>query len=335
MANPTLQGINNLISNVVNQYIVRPSGSPFSLGVNGFVFDILEDEEVSIDSDITDHFIEDNYAIHDHWAQKPIKFSLHGYVAEISELFPEHSTAFSILTKVQSLLSLEEFIPKFTTQASELYSKTSSVLSKVNNIANQAANVYDVVTRFQTSATRQQSAYQTFKNFWLSRQLCSVETPYGVFENMAIETIRIVQKGNTKFISDFIVCFKQINIVRSRSIALPKSPNPLGSGQRSPVSDQVMQATSSHGIRKDGPDGSPFGNSLGDFRNDYKGRFGELVFPESNRGQSGGISVVPQSSAIPITGLPSTVPPGFSPPGALITPSMMLPSFSPLSPVIP
>lgn len=224
---PTLDNVNNLIKNVVNQYIVRPTGGRDTTGINGFVFDVIDDEEVMLDSDITDHYIEDNSAIQDHIALRPLRFTIRGYVAEITDLFP--NTFIGLLTKVQSLASIGLFLPAFTYQATVFYANIAALASRVGQVLNQAGNLNTIINRASTKATKQQEAYNKFQSLWGSRQLCSVETPYGIFENMAIESVRALQAGNTRFISDFTVTFKQIRTVTTMSFSNPIT-NPNGSG---------------------------------------------------------------------------------------------------------
>ncbi len=91
-------------------------------------------------------------------------------------------------------------------------------MSRAGEVVNQAKNIYSLMTGAGTSATKQQNAYQTFYQMWLSRQLCSVETPWGVINNMAIESMRVLQKDNTNLITDFEIVFKQINVVQTKFV---------------------------------------------------------------------------------------------------------------------
>ena len=219
--NNAIQNTQNLISNIVNQYIVKPLGGQDSSGVDGFVFDILEDEEILLDSDITDHYVEDNYAIQDHIALKPLMFTLRGYVAELNDLFS--NTTLGLLTNIQSLSTIGGFLPKFSTQATQVYAKAAATLSKVGQVLNQAQNVYDIFFPKSTSATKQQNAYKYFRDLWYNRVLCTVETPYGMFQKMAIESVRALQPGTSRFVTDFSVKFKEIRTVSTISYAATPS----------------------------------------------------------------------------------------------------------------
>jgi hypothetical protein len=220
-----IQHSKNLVDSILDQYIVRPTGGEFSNGVNGFVFDVLGDEEMILDSEITDHYVEENYAIQDHIARHPERFVLRGYVAELTDLFS--FSALSILTNIQSLSSIGGFLPEFSEQATEAYAKIADVVSKVGEVINQARNVFDMFSNFDTSATKQQRAYNYFYTLWLSNTLCTVETPYGILTDMAIESVRALQRSETRFVSDFTVTFKKIRVTSTISF----SQYPEGSGR--------------------------------------------------------------------------------------------------------
>lgn len=210
------QSVEDYINKVVNQYIVKPSGSSPS-GIGGFIFNIIDRESVVLTAEITDHYVENNYSYQDHIALRPEKFILRGYVGELADIIP--SAAIGVLTKIQSLSNIAPFMNTFASQATQVYGKMAGVVSQVGNVLNQAQNVYDIFTNNSTSNTKQQKAFAYFYSLWSSRILVDVETPYNVFKNMAIESVEALQNGDTKFISDFSITFKQIRIATSKTVA--------------------------------------------------------------------------------------------------------------------
>lgn len=222
-----IQNITRMVSNVVNQYIVRPTGNNPTTGISGFVFDVVAEEEVILESEITDHYVESNYAVQDHIAQKPVRFIAKGYVADITDLFP--NTLLSMLTTIQSLASIGSFATAFSVQATETYNKIANAVQPLANYVAQAKNVFSILSNSSTTANKQQQAYQTFYNFWLNRQKCSVEGPWGVLYDMVIERVNPVQDENTRFITQFTVSFKQLRTVDTHFISALIN-NPAGSG---------------------------------------------------------------------------------------------------------
>lgn len=274
-----IANVQNLIANAVNQYIVRPTGGNPTSGINGFVFDILAEEEITLESDITDHYVEDNYAIQDHIAQKPIRFIVKGYVAELTDLFP--NTLLSILTTVQSLNSVGLFLPVFSAQATQVYAQAASVGNQIGNVISQAKNIYSILTGSSTSANKQQNAYQTFYNFWVTRQLCTVETPFGVLYNMAIERVTPMQPENTPLISEFSITFKQIRLATTLTTPLTIN-NPDGSGFVSP---------SNFGLPNNNitsPATGLLDTSINNIQSNTKGRVSQMVNPVNISGQTTG-----------------------------------------------
>lgn len=209
------QNAKNLVSNTVNQFIVRPLGSPNLDGVSGFLFDILEDEEVVLESIITDNYVEKNISIQDHIALRPLRFTLKGFVAELVNSIPENLAEIFIAT--QALPTLGGLTPQFAPQDQQFYAKVNNLSQSFQNVVNQTKNLYALFTGASTNVGKQQQGFQFFYQMWQTKQLCSVETPFGKFDNMAIESVRAIQSGATRDISDFTVSFKIIRIASAVS----------------------------------------------------------------------------------------------------------------------
>ena len=71
------------LSTLQAQAIVRPQNPP--AGISGFLFDVAEDDEFSLQSEITDHYVEDNSAMQDNWAIRPEEITLTVVVAGAEE----------------------------------------------------------------------------------------------------------------------------------------------------------------------------------------------------------------------------------------------------------
>jgi hypothetical protein len=221
----------DLISNVVNSFIVSPSSAP--PGINGFVFDSIGPEEIHLQSDITDSYLETNYAIQDHVALKPVKFTLTGYVGELTDIFQVEAE--NLLTPVIQLLSPGALIPNWNAQDGQAY----AALAQANNIAqtviNNITSVASLIGQLLPTLTKQEQAYSIFYKFWSTRTLCTIQTPFGLLTSMMIEDVRPVQSEKTTLYSEFQVTFKQINTVSTSVTSTVGNPNPAGSAtQTSP-----------------------------------------------------------------------------------------------------
>lgn len=212
MSSNAIQDISNLVASVASQAIVKPLGDPYTIGISGLIFDIVGDVGIEVNSDITDHFVEANYAIQDHWAQKPVIVTMQGYAAEVVSIY-QPSLLQQIFQAVGGLLPLPGLAPTFNVQDTQFYAQMNSISQLGQNIVTTTLNAFQVFANAATLVTKQQSVFQFLFNMWQTRQLATVETPYAVFENMAIESLRPSQSGETTKISEFIVRFKQIQTV--------------------------------------------------------------------------------------------------------------------------
>ena len=209
-----IQDASNLVSLVANQAIVQPYGDPYTIGISGLIFDIVGRVSVKASSDVTDHFVEANYAIQDHVALKPMIVTMEGKAAELVQSYNSNflQQIFSALGGLSPLLGLG---PTFNKQDAMVYSQISTVASLAQNVVNTAQSIFAIFSGAATIVTRQQTVFQYLIGMRNARQLCTVETPYAVFENMIIEDLDCEQTEETTKVSSFHVRFKQILTVQA------------------------------------------------------------------------------------------------------------------------
>lgn len=206
------------LSTLDQQAIVRPNNPPY--GIAGFLFDIQKQDEVELNSDITDHYIENNTAIQDHIALAPEVVRLRGVVAELVYRPPASNQT----TKATNPLPLvAELTPEFTPGARELLASAQQLVRDAARSATASTSLYNLYrNRAQTQPrqTRQSSAFLYFRSLWASRELFTVETPWGYFTNMAITSMLAVQDEETKYATDFSISFKKIRVARDVTVEL-------------------------------------------------------------------------------------------------------------------
>lgn len=268
-----IQNSASLIANVANQYIVSANGAP--PGISGFVFDIIDVEEISLQSDITDHYIETNSAIQDHIAQKPVKFTLKGYVGELKQIFDLQIT--DVFAQVAGLLPVAALLPNFNVQDAQVYSAIAEAAAQAQSAIAAISSVSSLITQLNGVATYQQQAYSQLYGLWLNRTLCTVQTPFGLLTNMAIEDLRPSQPGDTKFVSSFSITFKQIQQVGTAVNTTAASPNPAGSGTQS--GNQLNQSTAINSAVNPPPPNFPTQNESGISSQNTSGRASDMLAP--------------------------------------------------------
>jgi len=238
------------VDGLANKFIVKPKTVT---GIGGFVFDYEGETNVSIQADITDHYLETNEPVQDHIAIHPIKMTLRGYVAELVQLKP--TGLLGALEQIQNrLTTVPAYLGKYTPGAiSTIQKAISKTQNTVNTIDQSLARIKNIVGLFSKSVqgrTNQERAYNKLQSLMVTRQLMFVETPYGTFNNMAIESLVLVQDDTTKMWSDITVTMKRMNFVDIQTSTLdfrsgrngPQSQGTVNQGATSgtPVDSSVL-----------------------------------------------------------------------------------------------
>jgi hypothetical protein len=69
--------------------------------------------------------------------------------------------------------------------------------------------------------TKQQVMFQQFFGYWNSRTLFTVQTPWAVFQNMAVEDVTPVQDETTRMVTEYSITFKMIRTTSTLTLAAP------------------------------------------------------------------------------------------------------------------
>lgn len=207
------EALNSLTLRGAQLAIVRPDNPP--PGIAGFIFDVTGDEGVELESDITDHFVEDNTAIQDQIALRPEVVTVNGSVAELIYALPKGSqvaTGFNPLPLIDGLLP--KLLPN-ALQAQVLRVETAAkdILAIIHT--RSLYGFYSSKLAQQPNETKQSKAFGYFYQLWKGRQLSTVETPWGFFTNMAIQSLASKQPADTRSITDFSITFKKIHTAKS------------------------------------------------------------------------------------------------------------------------
>jgi hypothetical protein len=191
-----------------------------------FLFQYCGEQAITLKSDITDHFIEDNTALQDQVALRPELYSCHGFIGELNDVVPE--VLLPVKAVADKLTVINAYVPGLSISALLVYN-TAFQAYQVAQLAQSAAisawtsalpsptpdAAADVI--FPTKQNKQQRAFQFFYAYWKKRTLFTVQTPWAIHKNMALETVHAVQDADTRLITDFELTFKQIRIARTQT----------------------------------------------------------------------------------------------------------------------
>ena len=217
-ANPfnSLVDLVDLASTAGEMYLVAPE----DIRSEVYVFDTRGEESATLESDITDNWVEDNTTMQDHIGLKPLTITLRGYVGELTNKpsvdLQQLEQKYLNLSKNEpqlSLAALNPFLPTLTTQAQymvnraeELYGIYKKANRNVDRLEDRMAGVA------VPDVSNQQKVWGRFYDIWKKRSRVTVYTPFGVYNSMAILSLNAKQDEDSAYISEFSVTFKEIRI---------------------------------------------------------------------------------------------------------------------------
>lgn len=208
--------LNTLVLNSSQLAIVRPNNPP--PGIAGFVLDLVGEESAELDSDIPDHYIEDLTAVQDTIALRPEIVNVSGQIAELVKTI---LSAAPVTPPGNPLPIVPGLQPELTPGAAAVQATQDQSQASDEAAVQSTQSLYGYYTSRspqQPNQTKQSQIYGYLYQLWRGRQLCSVETPWGFFENMALLYVRARQSEDSKYISDFEITFKKIRTARSVTI---------------------------------------------------------------------------------------------------------------------
>lgn len=198
------------VKNSIDQYVVSPANA---FGLGGFVFDIEDETQIFLNTEITDHYVEDNSAIQDHIATRPLRVTLGTYVGETVYSRPSDSfldDAQSVVQDVtQKLNVINAYIPTLTDAGNQVKNLFEGDID-FQDAQDTTLDLFGAVSNLNPTASKQQQAYVYFKAMYEQKIIVGLQTPFEFLPNMAIESITATQDSLSQNISNFSITLKQI-----------------------------------------------------------------------------------------------------------------------------
>jgi len=171
-------------------------------GLNGFLFDIDDSDQVTFESDITDHYVEDNTAVQDHIALRPIQIMLKRFQGEVvSYANPQNnSNSFPSPNNPPKLAYYYDYVNgSYGTSLNGGSSKPSynSNVAYVTNLASAlSVKSTTFLTQAQTGLYKHQLVQATQQNIQNANNPASLTTNrnFNVKNQMNSETVNINNK---------------------------------------------------------------------------------------------------------------------------------------------
>ena len=169
------------LDTLANKYILKPANAK---GLAGFIFDYEGDTELIVQSEITDHYSEQNTFVNDQAAQKPQRVTKRGCVGEIVAN-PNVGVLGALNTLQGKLTTLPALLGKYTPAAvQQIQAGVQSVTNTVNKIDNAISRAQNIVGLFVGSSpapTKQEKAYQQLFALWSNNTVFTLVTPFNYF----------------------------------------------------------------------------------------------------------------------------------------------------------
>lgn len=200
-------------------------------GIAGFKFHIVQQEQIKLHNDVTDHYVDTNRPVQDHIAPKPVTITLRGLQGEY---FYSVNQIEDLLAKVTPTMALvDQFLPKLSDATKQIkaaynkkvfnkllekdaYNEDLTVIDKIG-LGLQTFNDTNLFATFQQLyklKSAQTRAFFFFEALFKSQLIFTVETTYKRYDYMVITDIQALRDENAD-ITDFTLTFKQINVTAS------------------------------------------------------------------------------------------------------------------------
>lgn len=213
-------------------------------------FQTVTDDSVSFQSQITDNWVENNTAIHDHIAISPVTITMRGLVGELVYTSEQAQLDYEKALATANLInSRDNVLAQFgNLNFNDIDGKLTAVSAyfpEVSNVTQRAQNMWDLHEASQRKARRianiltgqannnlaakmdsysglSSNARQTklkeigeaLKDYWINRKSFIANTPFGDFDNMYIQSVSLHQ-GNENFIGEIDVTLKQLRFAQT------------------------------------------------------------------------------------------------------------------------
>lgn len=196
-----------------------------------YYFDIVTEHSISLQNQITDNWVENNTAIQDHIAQSPLTITLRGLSAyknltytteeaesDLERLLLEVKQRNTIQDKVSKLTALSVLYPpvsNVTQLAINAYNYVQASVKRYKGIVDKFLNNNSPInvatgSNGRIEETRLMEIYRKLSTLRNLNTAFLVATPYGVYENMYIQSL-LLRQGENNYVTDIELTMKQIN----------------------------------------------------------------------------------------------------------------------------
>lgn len=200
----------------IQEYWITPDNSPLNLKL-----DIVGDETLRADNDVTDHYVESNEAYQDQITLRPKVYTVNGEVGELV-WYQREPTAQKLGQVAQKLEGVISFLPirsKGFNQMKKTIMKASQWVDTASNAVTKLSSLVGGLLNGETSPlTRQQQSYLYLLQLRDFREVLTIETPWGILKSYVITNLEFRQPKETKDKTYISITFKEFRTTSIRTV---------------------------------------------------------------------------------------------------------------------
>lgn len=168
--------------------------------------DIIGEETLTADCDVTDHYVESNTAFQDQISLKPKIFTIQGEVGELV-WYQKDQDEQGLGQVAQRLEGVISFLPIRSKSFNQMKAKAMKALQWVDTASNALSKLNTLTDGL--SEGKQQSAFVHLCQYRDERQILTIKTPWGFLSGYVITNLKFTQPRDTKDKTYISITFKE------------------------------------------------------------------------------------------------------------------------------
>lgn len=177
--------------------------------------DIIGEETLSADTDVTDHYVESNEAYQDQISLKPKIYTIQGEVGELV-WYQKNDTEQGLGQVAQRLEGVISFLPSRSKSFNQMKAKAMKALQWVDTASNVVSKINSLADDYGRS--KQENAFARLCSYRDNRTVLNIKTPWGTLESYTITNLKFTQPKDTKDKTLISITFKEF---RTTSLGKP------------------------------------------------------------------------------------------------------------------
>lgn len=168
--------------------------------------DIIGEETLTADCDVTDHYVESNTAFQDQISLKPKIFTIQGEVGELvwHQKDQDEQGLGQVAQRLEGIIS---FLPIRSKSFNQMKAKAMKAFQWVDTASNALSKLNTLTDGL--SEGKQQSAFVHLCQYRDERQILTIKTPWGFLSGYVITNLKFTQPRDTKDKTYISITFKE------------------------------------------------------------------------------------------------------------------------------